>query len=240
MKKYKNSLLITILAFIGILSYKSIAVDTAKAYVNYRYQQLDEKRIKEDKIIIHRGYFESQKHENILNRMSLVYKLNHPIKNKIHRNVKDKSHKNKVTKKYISNNINSQQSNAKESNMSETNGYSSSNNETSESNNTLNEDNNVSNNDKYNNTTSTPNSNDNNNPNDNINSSAANQIAQAESTNNYNAVNGRYYGKYQLDISYLNGDLSPENQDRTFNNYVNERYGSMDNALAFRQTHGWY
>ena len=39
-------------------------------------------------------------------------------------------------------------------------------------------------------------------------------IAQHESSNNYNARNGQYIGKYQLSASYLNGDYSPANQER--------------------------
>lgn len=70
--------------------------------------------------------------------------------------------------------------------------------------------------------------------------SAAEQIAQAESGGNYNARNGQYIGKYQLSASYLNGDYSPANQDRVFQQYCNQRYGSVENALAFRQSHGWY
>lgn len=70
--------------------------------------------------------------------------------------------------------------------------------------------------------------------------SAAEQIAQAESGGNYNAHNGQYIGKYQLSASYLNGDYSPANQDRVFQQYCNQRYGSVENALAFRQSHGWY
>lgn len=69
---------------------------------------------------------------------------------------------------------------------------------------------------------------------------AKNEIAQQESSGSYTAVNGKYYGKYQLDISYLHGDLSPENQEKTFINYCNSRYGSVQNALAFRQLHNWY
>lgn len=72
------------------------------------------------------------------------------------------------------------------------------------------------------------------------NNAAANAIAQAESGGSYTAQNGRYYGKYQLDVSYLHGDLSPANQDRVFQQYCNQRYGSIANALAFRQAHGWY
>lgn len=69
---------------------------------------------------------------------------------------------------------------------------------------------------------------------------AAEQIAQAESGGDYNARNGQYVGKYQLSASYLNGDYSPANQDRVFQQYCNQRYGSVENALAFRQSHGWY
>lgn len=69
---------------------------------------------------------------------------------------------------------------------------------------------------------------------------AANAIAQAESGGSYTAQNGRYYGKYQLDISYLHGNLSPANQDRVFQQYCDQRYGSVQNALAFREAHGWY
>lgn len=70
--------------------------------------------------------------------------------------------------------------------------------------------------------------------------SAAEQIAQAESGGDYNARNGQYVGKYQLSASYLNGDYSPANQDRVFQQYCNQRYGSVENALEFRQSHGWY
>ena len=34
-------------------------------------------------------------------------------------------------------------------------------------------------------------------------------IAQKESSGSYTAQNGQYYGRYQLTITYLNGDLSP-------------------------------
>ena len=71
-------------------------------------------------------------------------------------------------------------------------------------------------------------------------SSAAESIAQAESGGSYTAQNGRYYGRYQLDVSYLGGDLSPQHQDEVFQQYCNQRYGGVDQALAFRQSHGWY
>lgn len=65
-------------------------------------------------------------------------------------------------------------------------------------------------------------------------------IVARESTGNYAAQNGRYYGAYQLDISYLNGDTSPANQDAVAEAYVTSRYGSWANAWAFWQVHGWY
>ena len=70
--------------------------------------------------------------------------------------------------------------------------------------------------------------------------SAAEAIAQAESGGSYTATNGRYYGRYQLDISYLGGDLSPQHQDEVFQQYCNQRYGGISQALSFRQSHGWY
>lgn len=69
---------------------------------------------------------------------------------------------------------------------------------------------------------------------------AANAIGAAESGNSYSAMNGRYVGRWQLDASYLNGDYSPANQDRVFQQYCNQRYGGISQALAFRQSHGWY
>lgn len=69
---------------------------------------------------------------------------------------------------------------------------------------------------------------------------AKNWIAFHESSNSYNAQNGRYVGKYQLDASYLNGDLSPENQENVANNYVASRYGSWVNAQNFWMSNGWY
>ena len=71
-------------------------------------------------------------------------------------------------------------------------------------------------------------------------SSAANQIAQAESGGSYSVRNGNYVGRYQLSASYLNGDYSKTNQDRTFVKYCDSRYGSVAKALAFRQANGWY
>ena len=65
-------------------------------------------------------------------------------------------------------------------------------------------------------------------------------IAQRESSGSYTAQNGQYYGRYQLTISYLNGDLSAENQERVADAYVASRYGSWTAALAFWNANGWY
>lgn len=65
-------------------------------------------------------------------------------------------------------------------------------------------------------------------------------IAQRESSGSYTAQNGQYYGRYQLTISYLNGDLSAENQERVADAYVANRYGSWSAALAFWNANGWY
>lgn len=65
-------------------------------------------------------------------------------------------------------------------------------------------------------------------------------IAQRESSGSYTAQNGQYYGRYQLTMSYLNGDLSAENQERVADSYVAGRYGSWSAALAFWNANGWY
>lgn len=65
-------------------------------------------------------------------------------------------------------------------------------------------------------------------------------IAFKESTDNYNARNGQYIGKYQLTDSYLNGDFSPENQERVADEYVASRYGSWTAAKEFWLQNGWY
>lgn len=71
-------------------------------------------------------------------------------------------------------------------------------------------------------------------------SSAKEIIAQRESGGSYDARNGQYIGRYQLSASYLNGDYSPENQERVADNYVSQRYGSWENALEFWNNNGWY
>lgn len=65
-------------------------------------------------------------------------------------------------------------------------------------------------------------------------------IAQKESGGSYTKQNGNYYGKYQLSISYLNGDLSAANQEKVADQYVASRYGSWTAAQSFWESHRWY
>lgn len=65
-------------------------------------------------------------------------------------------------------------------------------------------------------------------------------IAMKESSGSYDAQNGIYIGRYQLTNTYLNGDYSPENQERVADAYVAERYGSWSAAKAFWLANGWY
>lgn len=65
-------------------------------------------------------------------------------------------------------------------------------------------------------------------------------IAQKESGGSYTVQNRNYYGKYQLSISYLNGDLSAANQEKVADQYVASRYGSWTAAQSFWESHGWY
>ena len=65
-------------------------------------------------------------------------------------------------------------------------------------------------------------------------------IAQKESSGSYTAQNGQYYGRYQLSLSYLNGDLSEVNQEKVANQYVVNRYGSWSAAKNFWLANGWY
>lgn len=69
---------------------------------------------------------------------------------------------------------------------------------------------------------------------------AKEEIARRESGGSYTAENGQFYGRYQLTKSYLNGDFSPENQERVADAYVAGRYGSWSAALAFHNIHHWY
>ena len=65
-------------------------------------------------------------------------------------------------------------------------------------------------------------------------------IAWRESGGNYEARNGQYYGKFQLQQDMLGDDLSPEHQEERADEYVASRYGSWQAAKEFWQTNGWY
>ncbi|MDO4912522.1 MAG: aggregation promoting factor surface protein [Lactobacillus sp.] len=69
---------------------------------------------------------------------------------------------------------------------------------------------------------------------------AKNWIAMRESGGSYTARNGVCYGRYQLSISYLHGNLSAKNQEKVANRYVKGRYGSWVKAKKFWLTHHWY
>ncbi|EHL99746.1 aggregation promoting factor surface protein [Lentilactobacillus parafarraginis] len=65
-------------------------------------------------------------------------------------------------------------------------------------------------------------------------------IAFHESRGSYTARNGRYVGRYQLSSSYLHGDYSKANQEKTADRYVKARYGSWVNAKKHWRAYGWY
>lgn len=60
---------------------------------------------------------------------------------------------------------------------------------------------------------------------------ARDYIVKRESGGSYTARNGKYIGKYQLDSSYLNGDFSPNNQEKVAQDYVTKRYGTWNEAM---------
>lgn len=68
---------------------------------------------------------------------------------------------------------------------------------------------------------------------------AWNAIVMPESGGNPSAVspNG-YHGLGQTKESWGYGSVA--SQTKGFVNYANSRYGSIDNAIAFRQSHGWW
>ena len=65
-------------------------------------------------------------------------------------------------------------------------------------------------------------------------------IAQHESGGSYTAQNGVHYGRYQLDLAYLGGDLSPEHQEEVAKQYMQNRYGSWQAAQAHWIANGWW
>lgn len=65
-------------------------------------------------------------------------------------------------------------------------------------------------------------------------------IAQRESGGSYTAKNGVHYGRYQLDLAYLGGDLSPQHQEEVAQQYMQNRYGSWQAAQAHWMANGWW
>ena len=68
---------------------------------------------------------------------------------------------------------------------------------------------------------------------------AWNAIVMPESGGNPNAVNpAGYRGLGQTMESWGTGSVA--SQTKGMINYANSRYGSLSNAIAFRQSHGWW
>ena len=69
---------------------------------------------------------------------------------------------------------------------------------------------------------------------------ATSKANTTQATTTVSASDGQYYGRYQLSLSYLNGDLSEANQEKVANQYVVNRYGSWSAAKNFWLANGWY
>ena len=65
-------------------------------------------------------------------------------------------------------------------------------------------------------------------------------IAWRESGGDYDARNGQYVGRYQLNEMYLDGDYSEENQEAAAEAYIADRYGSWQAAQEHWKEYGWY
>lgn len=63
-------------------------------------------------------------------------------------------------------------------------------------------------------------------------------IVMPESGGNVNASNGQYHGLGQTNQSWGHGSV--ETQTQGMLNYANSRYGSIGNAIAFRQANNWW
>lgn len=63
-------------------------------------------------------------------------------------------------------------------------------------------------------------------------------IVMPESGGNVNATNGQYHGLGQTNQLWGYGSI--DNQTKGMIQYANERYGSINGALSFRQSHGWW
>lgn len=72
------------------------------------------------------------------------------------------------------------------------------------------------------------------------------EIRRRESTHNYDVYSpsGKHYGAYQMLDTYFtqygDGTRSVNSQEAASNGYVNERYGSWENALSAHNSKGWY
>jgi LysM repeat protein len=65
-------------------------------------------------------------------------------------------------------------------------------------------------------------------------------IAQRESNGSYTAVNGQYWGRYQLNPTLVEHGAGPAEQEAAADKYVSERYGSWTNAQQAWMQQGWY
>lgn len=65
-------------------------------------------------------------------------------------------------------------------------------------------------------------------------------IAQRESNGSYTAVNGQYWGRYQLNPTLVEHGAGPAAQEAAADRYVADRYGSWVQAKQFWQANGWY
>lgn len=63
-------------------------------------------------------------------------------------------------------------------------------------------------------------------------------IVMPESGGNPSATNGQYHGLGQTNQSWGSGSVA--NQTSGLVNYAVSRYGSIDNAISFRQANGWW
>ncbi|MGL4534869.1 MAG: LysM peptidoglycan-binding domain-containing protein, partial [Weissella cibaria] len=63
-------------------------------------------------------------------------------------------------------------------------------------------------------------------------------IVMPESGGNVDASNGQYHGLGQTNQSWGYGSVSEQTSGML--NYATSRYGSVDNAIAFRAANGWW
>ena len=63
-------------------------------------------------------------------------------------------------------------------------------------------------------------------------------VVMPESGGNVNASNGQYHGLGQTNQSWGYGSVASQTQGML--NYATSRYGSVENAIAFRAANGWW